>query len=212
MRLGILGPAKGDLPALAKATVRLLDEVRVDKVLYMSSDGALDKIAWAWAHRIVGANPSEDALFSRAAVRCANGSSAAIDAFVAAERARARMRVLQSLPEGHRRATEFIDGRFAIFVYDKAILDEEDIGAASLLVFGRSPEPTMKRIGSRMFVSPGPITAPNGGVGIIEESEHGVRLEIRNASGAVTLQDMLGGGGPLLPGIKMRVQSGKQGS
>jgi len=210
MRLGILGPAKGDLPALARAASRLLDEVGVEKILYLATDGALDKVAWAWARSVVGANPSQDQLFARAAAKCGSGSPEAIDAFVKAERTRARMRVLTSLPDGNRRTVELFEGRVAVFVYDKALLDEEDIAAASLLVFGRSPEPQVKRIGSRMFVSPGPITAPSGGLGVLEDMESGnVRVEIRNASGAVTAEELLGGG-PLLPGIKMRVQSGKQ--
>jgi hypothetical protein len=211
MRLGILGPAKGDLPALARAVTRLFDDAQVDRVLYLGNDGALDKIALVWAHRLVGPNPSQDALLARAALRCATGSPEAIDSFVRAERQRTRLRLLTSLPDGNRRTIEFLDGRVALFVYDKGVLDEEDITAASMLVFGRSQEPMMKRIGSRMFISPGPLGSAGGGTGVLEEGESaGVRVEIRNASGQVTAEDVLGGG-PLMPGIKMRVQSGKTG-
>ncbi|MDC0747036.1 hypothetical protein [Polyangium mundeleinium] len=209
MRLGILGPANRDLPALARAAQLLLDEVQVDQIIYLSDDGALDLVAKAWAYRLVDANPSEDLLYARAAVRCARATPEAIDAYVAAERARSRLRALTSIPSRQLRSIELVDGRVAVFVYDKGILDQDDIAAASLLVFGRSQEPTMKRIGSRMFVSPGPIGAPGGGMAVLEEvPSGGVRVEIRNASGAVTAEDMLGGG-PSLPGVKMRVQDGK---
>jgi len=210
MRLGILGPSNRDLPALARAATVLLDEVKVDKIVYLSDDGALDRVATAWAQRIVGANPSEDFMFSRAALRCARATPEMIDAYVAAEQTRSRLRMLTSLPGRTQRAVEIFDGRVALFVYDKSILDPEDIAAASLLVFGKSMEPTMKRIGSRLFLSPGRLGSPGGGCGVIEEAPTGgVRVEIRSASGAVTAQDLIGGG-PLLPGIKMRVQSDKR--
>ena len=212
MRLGILGPAKGDLHAIAAAATYLADEVKVDKVLYLSSDGALDRVAWAWGRGIVGgAEPHEDALFARAVLRCSKGSPETIDAFVQAERERARLRMFTSLPDGHRRTIEFFDGRVALFVYDKSILDEEDLMAANLLVFGRSREPQLKRVGTRMFVSPGPIGVAGGGLGVIEEAKpSGVAVKILDARGVVSHEDTLGGGS-LMSGIKMRVQSGKNG-
>ncbi|MRG91761.1 hypothetical protein [Polyangium spumosum] len=209
MRLGILGPANRDLPALGRAARLLLDEVEVDKLIYLSDDGALDLVAKAWGYRLVDANPGEDFTFARAALRCARATPEEIDAFVAAERTRLGLRALTSIPSRQLRSIELLDGRVAVFVYDKGILDQDDIAAASLLVYGRSQEPTMKRIGSRMFLSPGPIGAPGGGMGVLEEvPSGGVRVEIRNTSGAVTAEDVLGGG-PSLPGIKMRVQDGK---
>jgi hypothetical protein len=210
MRLGILGPAKGDLAGLARAARMLLDDAQVDKVIYLADDGALDAVVRSWARGMVSGNPSEDALFMRAAARCAQASPEAIDAFVTRERARERLRVLTSLPEGARRTIEFLDNRVVLFVYDRAILDEEDIAAASVLVFGRSVDPQMKRIGSRVFVAPGRIGWPGAGSGVLDdEGGGGLRIEIRGGDGAVTVQETLGGGGPLLPGIKMRVQGGK---
>jgi hypothetical protein len=210
MRLGILGPAKGDLAGLARAARMLLDDAQVDKVIYLADDGALDAVVRTWARGMVGGNPSEDALFMRAAARCAQATPEAIDAFVTRERARERLRALTSLPEGARRTIEFLDNRVILFVYDRAILDEEDITAASVLVFGRSVDPQMKRIGSRLFVAPGRIGWPGAGCGVLDdEAGGGLRIEIRGGDGAVTVQETIGGGGPLLPGIKMRVQGGK---
>ncbi|UQA54953.1 hypothetical protein [Polyangium aurulentum] len=210
MRVGILGPAKGDLAGLARAARMLLDDAQVDKVIYLADDGALDAVVRTWARTMVGGNPSEEALFMRAAARCAEASPEAIDAFVTRERARERLRVLTSLPEGSRRTIEFLDNRVILFVYDRAILDEEDIVAASVLVFGRSVDPQMKRIGSRVFVAPGRIGWPGAGCGVLDdEGGGGLRIEIRGIDGAVTVQETMGGGGPLLPGIKMRVQGGK---
>lgn len=209
MRLGIIGPAKGDLRLLARAIECLLDNVGVQKVLYLAPDGALDIVARAWARFLVGNNPNEDSLFARATVRCANASSQAIEGFVAAERARARLRALSSLPEGNKRTVEFFDGRVTLFMYDKSILDEDDVVGASLFVYGRSAEPKVKRIGSRMFITPGPLAGSQGGLAVLGEGPNGgVRVEIRNIDGSILSEEQLGGTGSMLPGIKMRVQGG----
>lgn len=203
MRLGILGPAQGDLPALARAAQHLLDAVHADKVIYLSDDDALDKVVAGWARGLVGADPSEAALFARAA-RCAAAAPDAIDAFVASERARIRLRVLGSLPAGQR-TIEIMDSRVVLFVFDKATLDEEDILPASVLVFGKSAGPLIRKAGSRTFLSPGPIGSADGGMAVLDDGGGGMRIEIMNAQGAVTARDAAGGS---LQGAKMRIQGG----
>src|SRR4051794_24384320 len=59
MRLGILGPAHGELAALARAAQHLLDVAKADRVLYLSDDDALDLVVASWARELVGADPSE---------------------------------------------------------------------------------------------------------------------------------------------------------
>lgn len=209
MRLGIIGPAKGDVRALAHAVECLLDVVGVQRILYLAPDSSLDLLVRAWARSLVGNSPNEDSLLARATLRCANASPEAIEAFVAAERARARLRALSFLPEGNRRTVDFFDGRVVLFMYDKAILDEDDVVGATVFVYGRSNEPKIKRIGSRMFVTPGPLGAPQGGLLVMGEGPSGgVRVEIRNLDGSIFAEEMLGGSGSMLPGIKMRVQGG----
>ena len=44
-----------------------------------------------------------------------------------------------------------------MLLYDKALLDEEDILPASLLIFGKHPVPLVRQVGSRTFISPGEI-------------------------------------------------------
>ena len=108
MRLGVLGPANGDLPGLARAAQRLLDEHKVERVLYVGSDDALDRVVAGWARQIVGLDPSEHALFDRAARRCAAASADDVEKFVDAERARARLRVFTSLPPAPKRTIELL--------------------------------------------------------------------------------------------------------
>jgi hypothetical protein len=203
MRLGILGPCQGDLPALAHAAQHLLDEARVERVIYLSEDDALEKIVFSWARDLVGGDPTEDALYDRAAARCATATAAEIDDFVAHERARLRLKVFVSLPRGRSRSLEILDGRVVLFVYDKAMLDEEDISAASLFVFGKSAASVIKKVGARTFLSPGPIGSDTGGSALLDDTGGGLRLEIINGSGVVTARDSIG---PARASGKMKVQ------
>jgi hypothetical protein len=205
MRLGVLGPAQGDLPALARSAQHLLDEGHAEKVIYVSDDDALDRVVGGWAHNLVGSDPTEGAIFERAA-RCVAAPPGSIDAFVESERARLRVKVLVSLPSGQR-TIELLDGRVALFVFDKAILDEEDIVAASILIYGKSPVPLIKKVGARTFFSPGPIGS-DGGAALLDDGVGGVLIEVKNVRGAVTAREVVG---QHAPGAKMKVQGGPRG-
>jgi hypothetical protein len=187
MRLGILGPALGDLPALARGAQHLMDSAQTDRVLYVGNDDALDRVVASWARGIVGANPSDAALFDRASERCSRGTAEDIDEFVGKERALRRLRVLMTVPPGQR-SIEILDRHVVLFVYDKAILDTEDIGAAHVVVFGRSDEALIKRVGSRTFVTPGPVTA-GGGLLVLEDGSGGLQIEVRSANGDLVAID-----------------------
>jgi hypothetical protein len=203
VRLGILGPANGDMIGLARAAQVLLDEAHAEKVIYLADDGALERVVVSWARELVGANPSGEGLFKRAAARCAKAQPGEIDRFVEGERARLRLEVFVSLPSGHSRSIEILDGRVVLFVYDKGMLDEEDIVAAQLLVFGKAREPLIRRVGARVFLTPGPIGCPTGGSALLDDEVDGIRVEILGPGGAVTAHEQVGG-----PRPKLRVQSG----
>lgn len=205
MRLGILGPALGDLLALARGAQHLLDGAHVEKVIYVADDDALDRVVASWAHEMVGANPTEEGLFTRAVARCAGADAGAIDDFVELERARLRLKVLVSLPSAGQRTIEILDGRVVLFVFDKASLDEEDITAASILVFGKSGEGMIEKVGTRMFLSPGPVGSETGGCAVLDDSDGGVRIELMTAAGTVIAK---GAVGAPITGAKMRVQGG----
>ena len=209
MRLGILGPAYDDLVGLARAAQYLVDDAQAEKVVYLGNDGALERVVVGWAQELVGADPREVALFERAAARCANATPEKIDRFVERERARLRLKVFVNLPSGTARSIEILDGRVAVFVHDKGTLDAEDISPASLLVFGKSTEPMIRRVGARVFVSPGPIGCAGGGSAVLDDGSGGVRIEILNGAGAVTLHDLVAAPAPAGVGVgKMRVQGG----
>lgn len=203
MRLGILGPAEGDIAALARRAQVLLDEAQADKVVYLGDDDGMDRVVAAWAHEIVGSDPAEVGAFERAADRCATATPEAIDRFVSRERARLRLKVFVSLPPAPARTVEILDGRVAVFVFDKSQLDEDDIVAASLLVFGKSDAPLVKRVGQRTFFSPGPIALAEAGSGVIDDGRGGIRLELIGAHGRIVQMETLAAA----PG-RMKIQGG----
>lgn len=205
MRLGILGPACGDVPALARAAQALVDRHGADKVIYLGDDDALDQVVWGWARGLVGDDPGDATLFARAADACAKASAEGIRQFVESEKARGRLRIFSSLPVGPGRTIELLDGRIVLFVYDKASLDEEDIVGASILVFGRSEEFLIKKVGVRTFIAPGTIGGPAGGRAVLDDGEGGVRVEIFDEAGMLLASDQAGGASA---SGKVRVQGG----
>ena len=207
MRLGVIGTLKGEFSALASAASVLVDKGRVDRVLYLGKDDALDRVVSAWATEIVGFNPSQEALFARATRACANASFDEIHHFVESERARRRLRVFTSLPLPPGRTIEILDGRVAVFVYDKGSLDADDIAGASILVFGRADAPIVHRVGSRAFVSPGPLRLPDcSGMAVLDDDASGtILVEFLAQDGTVQKVERLDG---KAAAGKLKVQAG----
>ena len=203
MRLGLLGPAEGDLAGLARAAEFLLNTAKVSRAVYLGSDDALERAVEAWAESLLGNDPSEDGVWRRAAELALYGTVDAIDQFVKAERARLRLRALVSLPHNGSRTVEILSDRVAVLINDKALLDEEDILPASLLVYGKSEAPFVKKIGSRWFLTPGRISA-KGGVGVLDDEEEDIVATMYNPAGESTWRDVL----TLKRTARLRVQGG----
>jgi hypothetical protein len=172
MRFAVLGPANGDLGALEKGASLLLFEHKAEQVVYLGADDALDRLVLDWARRLVGLDPSDEGMWDRAAARCLAATHEEIDRFVDAERRRERLKALKCLPVATSRTIELLEGRVAVLLYDKALLDEEDILPASLLIFGKSREPLVRQVGSRTFVSPGEL-GPRSGVALFRDDDAG---------------------------------------
>lgn len=175
MRLGLMGPAGDDLDALERAARFLLNELAVDQVVYLGVDGTLDQVILRWAEALVDGDPRDSALWSRAQ-RCLHASPASIDTFVARERERLALKVLCALPGDRSRVVELLDGKVVVMIHDKDDLDQEDMLPAAFLVFGSSPEPVMKQVGSRWFLAPGALD--RFGVMVLEDGEEGVVLTL----------------------------------
>lgn len=201
MKLGLLGPAEGDLSGLGIAAERLV-HAKVDRVIYLGPDDALERAIGAWAKRLVGDDPAESAVWRRASELAIAGSPAEIDAFVKTDRARLALHVFESLPGGTARTIEIVGDRVAVLVHEKALLDEEDIFAANLILYGKSDQPVVRRIGARWFISPGKLGAPGGGACVLDDSGDDVVVTIYDGSGKACHSEAL----TLQRSTKMRVQ------
>lgn len=205
MRLGLLGPLgpkSGDITALGRAAEFLLNGARVHRAIYLGNDGALDRAVAAWARKLVGDDPTDENAWRRAAEVAASGTHEQIDKFVATERARMRLKKLETLPEGALRTIEMISDRVAVLIHDKALLDEEDILAANLLCFGKNDAPLVKKIGTRWFVSPGPIGCEGGGAAVLDDEQDDIVVTIYDSTGKASHREVLA----VARTTKMRVQ------
>ena len=176
MQLGLLGPSIGHDQALERAAEFLHKERGVDRAIYLGVDNSLDKIVRGWAQRLVGTDPGQSALWQRATERCLSADAEKIEAFIRSERECQRLKVFESLPGESTRAIELLNGKVAVLIYDKAYLDEEDILPATLLVFGKSEEALVKRVGRRWFISPGSFD--RAGVMILDDHDSGIHLTL----------------------------------
>lgn len=219
MRLGLLGPSTGDVGALGRAAEFLLNGVRVHRAIYLGNDGALDRAVAAWAKKLVGDDPSDDGAWRRAADIALGGTPEQIDKFVTTERARLRLKSLEALPEqlpaSERgsvepsrdrntvaRTIEMVGDRVAVLIFDKGMLDEEDILAANILLYGKSERSLVKKVGARWFVTPGPIGSAEGGVAVLDDEHEEVVATIYDSTGKVALRQSL----TATRGAKMRIQ------
>ncbi len=191
MRLGLLGPAGGDIGALGRTAELLLNQARVHRAIYLGNDGALDRAVAAWARKLVGDDPSDDGAWTRAAHIALHGTPQVIDRFVATERARLRLKALEALPEQVARTIEMVGDRIAVLIHDKTQLDEEDILAANILLYGNSDGPLVHKIGPRWFVTPGPIGSRGGGAAVLDDEQDEVVVTIYDASGKPTQREVL---------------------
>ncbi len=172
MRIGLLGPAGDDEGALREAAEFLLGDAAVDQAIYLGLDDTVERVVVSWAKEITHGLADEDAFLERAASLACKGTPEEIETLLAADAQLERLSLLRTLPPPPARAIEMIDDRIVLVVHDKAILDEEDIANASLIVYGKSDEALLKRFGPRCFFTPGPLSA--GCVGMVELERDGL--------------------------------------
>jgi hypothetical protein len=191
VRLGLLGPAGGELEGLARSAEFLLNGARVTRAIYLGADEALEETVALWAESLVGPNPSDAAIWDRAFLVVAEGTPELIDTFLRGERARRRLKSLERLPQENLRSVEMFSDRMAIVVHDKALLDEEDIASAALLIYGKSDAPLIKRIGQRWFLTPGPIGCADGGMIVLDDAADEVVATVYDSQGRASRSEAL---------------------
>ena len=191
VRLGLLGPANGDVGAFARAAAFLLNDAKVGRAIYLGADDALDEAVALWAESLVGPEASDAGLWDRAFAPAEDGTPAQIDAFLRGERARLRLKCLEALAPPGLRSVEMVGDRLALVVHDTACLDEDDIFSAALVLYGKSDSPVVRRIGPRWFLAPGPVGCAGGGACILDDSSETVVLRFYDLDGHETRAEEL---------------------
>jgi hypothetical protein len=191
VKVGVVGPLPDDgsgAAILRDAASFLLLDAAVDQVVFLGDGKTLDPVIDAWMAEL--GRDGEDAFLHQAAKLAIEGSVEAIHALLGRDDVAARLGAIRKLPPPPTRAIELIDDRIVLFVHDKAVLDEEDIANASVIVYARSDESVVKRFGKRAFCSPGPLAA--GHVLVLEPGEEGLTLALYDVSGKPLVRETLG--------------------
>lgn len=160
MRIGLLGPADGDTEAAREAIEFLIGDAEVEQAIYLGEDReALEALLEQWAEEVFGEPYGDDAFLRRAAEVARDGDPVAIEGLLQRDAWVRKLGRIRMLPRQPARAIEMIADRILIAVYDKSVLDEEDIANAQVIVYGRSEEAQIRRFGARYFLTPGPLGA-----------------------------------------------------
>lgn len=187
MRLALLGPCDDDVAALARAAHSALIRLQADRVVYLAGDDALDCVVYGWADLLDALDPLElrvDAVIDEGPDR--------LDDAIARERLRQQLDAFRSLPGPAMRSIELLHDRVVLLVDDKKELDEEDLLPASFIVFGRG-DPTIRRVGSRVFLCPGSPAKRKEGIVLLDEGETqgSVVASIHDIDGGVVSREVL---------------------
>ena len=191
MRLGLIGPADENLAALARTAEFLLNGAKVTRAIYLGADEAIEDTVSLWAESLVGPDASDEGVWSRAFGVVTSGTTEQLDAFLFAERARLRLKSLERLPPEELRTVEMFGDRVAVLIHDKALLDEEDIFSARLLIYGKSDGALVKAIGPRWFMTPGPVGGPGCGAIVLDDANDELVATVYDADGRASRTETL---------------------
>jgi hypothetical protein len=186
MRIGLVGPGADAPDELERALSMLLEDASVRHVLYLGDDDAVDPLITKWSSRGL----DEDTLLSEAAALAVNGSPDDIAALLEADRSARRPLAVRKLPRLPSRAIEVLERFIVLGVYDKAVLDEDDIASSHIVVYGKSDGPSLRRFGPRSFFTPGPVRSGHVGMLSLEPSGH-CEVSVARLSGNVILRERL---------------------
>lgn len=188
-RIGLIGPADGADPKLLRSLCEvLLIKHSVEQAIYLGDDDAAEKVSAAWADELNEGDTRD--FLTQAAELAVQGNPDAIEALLERDQELARLNLLRALPPAPARAVEMVGDRIVLVVYDKKILDEEDIANAHIIVYGKAPEMLLKQFGPRYFFAPGPVA--EGKVGMLEMDDEGrVSAVMLDVEGKETFREEL---------------------
>jgi hypothetical protein len=191
MKIGLVGVAVGAEDSLYEAVEFLMGDVGVDLLVYLGSDDAIVRAARKWAEESIPDGLDEDALLTRIAAAAPRGSVADLDLLFEQDASLSRVELIRRLPPAPARAIEMIGDRIITLVWDKGVLQEEDIANSFFTVYGKSRKMLFKRFGPRYFFTPGPLSEKHIGVLEHDEKEGGFVLSLFSPDGVPISREVL---------------------
>jgi hypothetical protein len=185
MRIAIIGQARNS-DMLRRAVDMFLSDPQVKQIIYLGNDAAVDDVVDEFARQNLG----EDEFLRRGATLACNGSAEAIDQLLAEDNAAQRLSVLRRLPDPPALAVEMLEKWIILGVHDKAVLEEDDVANAHVIVYGKASEADFKRFGPRSFLTPGPLE--KGKVGRIAlRPDGGLDVTVLDLEGTALLRESI---------------------
>jgi hypothetical protein len=186
MRIGIIGKADGATQDLRTAIELFLSDPHLKQIVYLGEDDAITQVAATFANEHLG----EEEFLRRGAELACHGSADAIERLLHADREAQRVSLLRRLPAPPACAIEMLEKWIVLAVHDKAILEEDDVANAHVIVYGEAPEAAFKRFGPRSFLTPGPLHKGRvGSIGL--RVDGGLELALLDLQGATVLSESI---------------------
>ena len=188
MKIGVVGPTE-DVDGCRAALLMLLRDHAVDQAVFLGTDAVLDGAVEGLGEALERAR--EQAFLDEAVRTAETGTPDAIRALLEADDRSVGLGAVRKIPAPPARAVELVGDRIVLWIHDKALLDEDDIANASLIVHARSERGEVRRFGKRAFATPGPLTG--GHLLVIEPGAEGLVVSLVGLDGRVELREALGG-------------------
>lgn len=153
MRMGVIGRAPHADDALHQAIELFLADPLLKQILYLGEDDAITRAVGQFSHECL----SEEGFLARAVGLACQGNADEIDDLLEADRQAQRVSLLRCLPPKPACAIEMLEKWIILGVHDKAVLDEDDVANAHVILYGEATEGNIKRFGPRSFLTPGPL-------------------------------------------------------
>lgn len=187
--IAVFGPAAGQVEELTVALQRVLSDRAVRQAIYLGKDQA----AGESVDTLLQASMRPADFFQKAAEVALQPGAGAIDQLLTTEARSRRLAVVRCLPTPPKRAIEMLERWILLAIHDKAVLDEDDIANAHVILYGNAQRPAFKRFGRRLFFTPGPLDA--GHMGRLElQSDGDLRIQLCDLSGNVLEEERLTAG------------------
>ena len=186
MRMGIIGTAVGATRELRQAIELFLSDPELKQIIYLGEDDAITQVVTHFAHEQL----SDEEFLRRGVELACHGSAAAIRQLLQADQEAQRLSLLRRLPEPPACAIEMLDKWIILAVHDKAVLEEDDVANAHVIVYGHAEKAHYKRFGPRSFLTPGPLS--QGLVGSVGLRPDGaLELNLLDLDGSKVLTESL---------------------